>query len=330
MSDREKVAATTKKEILQELVDVLTAPRGDGEPPVIEIHESRAEMYGHFLQDFLDTSNEQEYEDRIRRLVEAKKKYDAEAESAPEPAFIPGDKQPYLHSTKPAQGGSGDPNPYYTDDYATIYHGDCREILPSIEHVDLFLTDPPYGIGWVRGDWDDDPRAYPRLVHWLVGEANRLVPCGFVFVFQAMPNVGHFHEWFPDGWRIFAAVKNFAQVRKTGVWHSWDPVVFWQNGDGPGRIDGALNRDYHVGDVAGLFHQKSGHPCPRSLDTVEHIVNMGSQPSALVLDPFMGSGTTLVAAKNLGRKSIGIEIEEKYCEIAAQRLCQGVLPLEAV
>ena len=70
-----------------------------------------------------------------------------------------------------------------------------------------------------------------------------------------------------------------------------------------------------------------GHPCPRPLNGMKYLVECFCPPSGLVVDPFMGSGTTLVAAKDLGRRAIGIEIEERYCEIAAKRLAQEVLPL---
>jgi DNA modification methylase len=214
--------------------------------------------------------------------------------------------------------------PYYERDGITIYHGDCRDVLPTLGPVDLVLTDPPYGIGWSRGPWNDDVDAYPEMMRWLVAEAQRVTPDGWCFVFQGMPNVARFHEWFPEGWRLFAACKNFAQVRPTGVWHSWDPVVFWRNGS-PEPSGATLNRDYHVGNVAGVFGGKIGHPCPRPLDTMRYLVEIGSAPGQTILDPFMGSGTTLRAAKDLGRKAIGIEIEERYCEIAAKRMSQTVM-----
>lgn len=214
--------------------------------------------------------------------------------------------------------------PYYDDGMVQIYHADCREVLPLCFRADAMVTDPPYGINWTRGAWSDDPKQYSALMAWLV-EASRSHITGWNFVFQAMPNVGRFHEWFPDGWRIFAACKNFAQIRPTGVWHSWDPVVFWNNGPNSGPNSGHVNRDYHVGNLAGVFGDRIGHPCPRPFDTMLHIVQLATKPGETILDPFCGSGTTLRAAKDLGRKAIGIEIEEKYAEIAARRCSQEVL-----
>jgi site-specific DNA-methyltransferase (adenine-specific) len=216
--------------------------------------------------------------------------------------------------------------PYFDDGQCVIYHGDCREILPRMAG-DVLVTDPPFGIGWSRATWADDPAVYPELMHWLVAEGNRIG--GWCFIFQAMPNVGRFHEWFPPGWRIFAACKNFAQIRPTGVWYSWDPVVFWNSGPNSGPNSGHVNRDYYVGNVAGCFGEKSGHPCPKPLDTMVHLVQLAAPVGGVIVDPFMGSGTTLRAAKDCGRRAIGIEIEERYCEIAAKRLAQQVMEFGA-
>jgi site-specific DNA-methyltransferase (adenine-specific) len=213
--------------------------------------------------------------------------------------------------------------PYYDHAGVTIYHGDCRDILPGLS-ADALVTDPPYGIGWPRATWDDDPAAYPAMIRWLVAEAVRGIT-GYCFVFQAMRRCADWHDWFPDVWRIFAACKNFAQIRPTGVWHSWDPVIFWTNASNAAPNSATLNRDYHVGNVAGVFGERSEHPAPRPLDTMRHIVACAAGDGETVIDPFMGSGTTLRAAKDLGRRAIGIELNERYCEIAADRLRQEVL-----
>jgi site-specific DNA-methyltransferase (adenine-specific) len=217
--------------------------------------------------------------------------------------------------------------PYYEQDGITIYHGDCREILPSVLGNAL-VVDPPYGIGWGRATWKDDPAAYPELMRWLVTEGQRIG--GWCFVFQAMSNAAKWHEWFPDGWRIFAACKNFAQVRKTGAWHAWDPVIFWNSGPNSGPNSGHVNRDWHIGNVAGLLSTPIGHPCPRPVDTMAHIVQIAAPAGGIVVDPFAGSGSTLRAALDTGRRAVGIEIEERYCEIAARRLSQTVLDLGGV
>jgi len=217
--------------------------------------------------------------------------------------------------------------PYYDHKGITIYHGDCREILPTLEanSVDLVLTDPPYGIKYKNASWSDRPEDYKGLMVFLTKECNRICS-GWIFVFQAMLNAPRFHEWFPSEYRIFAAAKNFAQVTPTRIRHSWDPVVFWCNGDKGKPQQGVVNRDYHVGDTASVVSNgQCGHPCPRPLDTIKYIAGIASGDQSLVLDPFMGSGTTLRAAKDLGRRAIGIEIEERYCEIAAERLRQEVL-----
>ena len=215
--------------------------------------------------------------------------------------------------------------PYYEDSHVTIYHGDCRDVLPSLR-ADALVTDPPFGISWGRATWEDNEKDYENLIGWLVEQSAVVVPRGWCFVFQAMPNVGKFHAWFPDGWRLFAACKNFAQIRPTGIWHSWDPVVFWANGEALKRNAETVNRDYFVGNVAGVFGEKIDHPCPKPLDTMKHIASIAASVGALIVDPFAGSGTTLVAAKACGRRAVGIELNERYCEIAAERLAQDVLP----
>jgi site-specific DNA-methyltransferase (adenine-specific) len=217
--------------------------------------------------------------------------------------------------------------PYYEHAGITIYCGDCREILPQIEACASLVTDPPYGINWSRATWKDDPEEYAELMRWLVTQGQRLA--GWCFVFQAMLNCHRWHEWFPDGWRIFAACKNFAQIRPTPIWHSWDPVIFWNNSTSSSVNGGHINRDFHVGNVAGSFGERIEHPSPRPFDTMCHLVQLSTPVGGLIVDPFLGSGTTTLAAKESGRKAIGIEIEERYCEIAAKRLSQEVFSFEA-
>jgi site-specific DNA-methyltransferase (adenine-specific) len=226
------------------------------------------------------------------------------------------------------------PAPYYQDDACTIYHGDCRELLPQLEResASAVVTDPPFNVGFEYGTGYNDRlpiEQYGDFLRDVLAASEPVVEeGGWFFVWMAMPHCHHWHEWFPEGWRIFAGLKDFAQFRPTRVQYSWDPVIFWQKGARKAKAQ-AGKRDYHMGRTSRhILERSNGHPCPRPIDTATYIVDLVTDFGDTVLEPFAGSGTTLLAAKNLGRKAIGIELEEKYCEIAASRLTQEVLPLE--
>ena len=219
--------------------------------------------------------------------------------------------------------------PYYEHGGITIYLGDCREVLPMLPTVDAVLADPPFGIGFKYESYIDTPEGYGAFV-WGVVESTegKCSPGSPVFVWQAMPNVRHFVEWFPREWRIFAAAKNFVQMRPTPMQYAFDPVLVWWT-EGEPWTAGTANRDFYVANTSAAVSNPAAperqHPCPRPIDQLNHIVAQWVRPGGVVLDPFMGSGTALVAAKNLGRRAIGIELEERYCEIAVQRLKQESL-----
>jgi DNA modification methylase len=207
---------------------------------------------------------------------------------------------------------------------ATLYLGDCLEILPTLGPVDAVVTDPPYGIGFKYESHDDTPKEYGPWLWSVLELAEGLCTEGSpVFVWQAMLNVRHFSEWFPREWRIFAAAKNFVQMRPTAMQYAHDPVVVWWT---PGKpwAAGTASRDFHVANTAPVIADPSnierGHPCPRPLDQVQHIVEQWCRPGGNVLDPFMGSGTTGVACARLGRRFIGVEIEPKCFDIACKRI----------
>jgi len=221
------------------------------------------------------------------------------------------------------------PEAYYQDDAVYIINADCREVLHSLpdKSVDLVLTDPPYGIGFKYENYVDEPNFYLPLMSFLIGEANRLC-IGMVFIWQAMKQCNNWHLWFPERWRIFAGIRNFTQFLPITIQYSWDPIIFWDNSLDKGKAI-AGQRDYHIGNTAKYVAEKSlGHPCPRPQNTVEYLVSIASEPNNLILDPFLGSGTTAYCAKKLNRKCIGIEIEERYCEISAKRCSQSVMKLE--
>jgi len=202
--------------------------------------------------------------------------------------------------------------PYYERDGITIYHGDCREILPTLAPVDLVLTDPPYGVG--KAAWDD------TLPLWWMDDAARLAPA--LGVMPGVPNLLRLpHEIgrLTYRWTLAAHIVN-GMTRGAMGYGNWipclvyaaDDISIYRQASDAGRV--VIGRD-----------TKPDHPSPKPYEAMRWFVS--SLPGDTILDPFMGSGTTLRAAKDLGRRAIGIEIEEKYVEIAIKRLQQETLPL---
>ena len=216
---------------------------------------------------------------------------------------------------------------------ATLYLGDCREILPLLGKVDAVVTDPPYGIGFKYESHIDDRESYPAFI-WPIVEMSEclVVPGGPLFVWQAQEWMPRFRELFPRDWRVMIAAKNFVQMRAVAMQHAYDPVVvWWTPGAKPWRsLSGSkyANRDWYVADsasaVSDVNRLSKQHPCPRQDDVCEFIVSNWVPDGGLILDPFMGSGTTGVAAVKLGRRFIGIEIEPKYFAIACRRISDAL------
>jgi site-specific DNA-methyltransferase (adenine-specific)/modification methylase len=220
--------------------------------------------------------------------------------------------------------GGGMIEPYYERPGVTVYCGDCLEVLPQLGEVDAVITDPPYGIGFNYLSYDDNPEQYCDFMRCTIAAINACVNGGPVFLWQAMLNCPRWYQWLPSEYRIFAACKGFVQFRPTPIQFSWDPVIFW----GDVKADPSVYRkDYHEQRKApfGANRQQIDHPCPRPLEQVEYVLTLATADGDLVVDPFMGSGTTGVACIKTGRRFIGIEIEEKYCEIAVKRLAQRSL-----
>lgn len=240
--------------------------------------------------------------------------------------------------------------PYYERGGITIYHGDCREVLPTLEagSVDLVLTDPPYGEH--QAFWDTarpHPAVWKEFARLLV-DGGRLYYWGFwghaPYVIEQAKAVGLTPQsrivwWFrtgrPQKWAYREDTEDAWYFSK-GV-----PAYFDVSEDLEPYEDASNYKRYgrtgkHPGTVwlaSRVLHnhpENVGHETQKPLSLITKMVRVSSAPQELILDPFMGSGTTLLAAQQLGRRAIGIEIEEKYAEIAARRLEQEVLPLVAV
>ncbi len=195
--------------------------------------------------------------------------------------------------------------PYYQDEFSTIYHGDCREILPTLEPVDLVLTDPPYGCG--KADWDEE---FP--LEWY-SAAKRLAPMVVIITGSAgLPDsIGLVKTDFVD---VIAARNLNGMTRGPLGFGNWIAAVVAGSKPPPG-----VNCFDFI--VSGNMPD---HPTPKPIAYMKKLLTRLLPNGKDLIDPFMGSGSTLRAAKDLGFKAIGIELEEKYCEVAAKRLAQAV------
>ena len=219
--------------------------------------------------------------------------------------------------------------PYYEQDGITIYHGDCREVLPSDARFDAIVTDPPYGIGYKSnhnsgrtGEWAKWCR--DENFDSIAGDDGPFDPKPWV---TTLPTVFFGANYFAD------------KLPPSRCWVTWDKrdgmpsndfadcEMIWTNFDKPSRVYRHLWSGLVRAGRENVAKSVKWHPHQKPEALLEFMILYG-QIEGVIFDPYMGSGTTLVAAKRLGRRAIGIEIEERYCEIAAKRLVQGALPLE--
>jgi len=218
--------------------------------------------------------------------------------------------------------------PYFENDGVTLYYGDCREILPELqsETFDLVVTDPPYlvsysgrwGSDWAVIEGDTDPAwvlpVYQQL--W-----RTLKPDSLCISFYGWPSADVFFEaWNRSGFRpvsVLALIKGrWGLGYFTRAQH--EQAYLLAKGQ-PKKPEAAISDVLIWEDIAQQFH-----PNQKPLGAISRLVSTFSLNGATILDPFAGSGTSLVAARSLGRRAVGIEIEERYCELAALRLSQQV------
>lgn len=232
------------------------------------------------------------------------------------------------------------PTPYYDSDGIVIYCGDALEIMPAIraDSVSLVCTDPPYVIGAVSsgsesskaGTWGDMMNSSRWFRDWYVMSKRVLRQDGALWTFC--------------NWRSLPVVMKAASDSQ---WFVASCLVWHKDWIGPGGIVG-LRPAYEMAALLPMpefaipnrglpdvwtepwsSHKPNGHPAEKPVALMRRMIEAAGGKDALILDPFMGSGTTLRAAKDTGVRAIGIESEERYCEIAVQRLAQQVLPMVA-
>ena len=219
--------------------------------------------------------------------------------------------------------------PYWSDDLVTLYLGDCREVTEWLA-ADVLVTDPPYGIRWSQGARagtksyaregianDQDTAARDAILAQYAGPAivfgsPKLPPptgTRWTLVYQKPPDAGIFGSiaGFRRDWEAIYLVGAWAQdvAARSSVLRTAEPSIV------------SITAKRYPND------RGAGHPHAKPLDVMEALIN--ACPPGTIADPFAGSGSTLVAARNLGRRAIGVEIDERYAEQAARRLSQMVL-----
>jgi site-specific DNA-methyltransferase (adenine-specific) len=218
------------------------------------------------------------------------------------------------------------PEPYYSEDGITIYHGDCREILPGLT-ADALITDPPYGVGLVKKNgaslrasvlYEDSPEYVSQLIRKAIPPALKVCDRALIFCGTRMMFA------YPEPTAIGCVFTPSGAGLSPWGFQVMHPILFY--GADPYLADGKGSRPNGFRTERPNL-EKVDHPCPKPLPWMTWAVNRASRLGETILDPFMGSGTTLLAARLDGRRAIGIEIEERYCEIAVERLAQGVLAL---
>ncbi len=225
--------------------------------------------------------------------------------------------------------------PYYQDDSVTIYHGDCLDVLPDLAPVDLIATDPPYGVAYVtswrsRGDPLRKDVANDKNLN-VVAEAWPLAMAllrenSHWYAFASPRKIHEAESIFQGSKHILAWDKGDRGTvgdLECGFGEAWEAIFYGMKGRR--ALNGKRPRTVIRQDWSSTMDPV--HPTVKPCALLGKLISWSTFPGESVLDPFMGSGTTLRAAKDLGRTAIGIELEEKYCEIAARRMCQEVLAL---
>jgi len=211
--------------------------------------------------------------------------------------------------------------PYYETKLGKLYHGDCLEIMQELEPVDLVLTDPPYIIG-AKGCGLAGDRKYLKDI------TKAKIESGFdTTLFE------RFNNWF-----CFCAKDQLAEIIQKANKRNWMIITWNKTNPTPLTNNNYLPdaeyiiHSYEKGRLFGKYKDKSrycinpiwknniNHPTVKPLFIIMKCVVLGSQKNDIILDPFIGSGTTAIACEKLKRRWIGIEISEEYCEIAALRI----------
>lgn len=231
--------------------------------------------------------------------------------------------------------------PYYQDDAITLYHGDALDVLPTLDAVDHCITDPPYA---------EETHAGARSARAVETAMLGAEPWGSVTsedLRRVFADIGQLlRRWLVAtvDWRHMVALEkeppSGLRFVRAGIWvkpdgapqftgdrpaTGWEAVAILHRVGGSMRWNGGGSRAVWTENRA----QNVAHPCEKPQALIRRWVALFTDPGETILDPFLGSGTTARACKDLGRRCIGIELNEKYLEIAARRMAQSVMDMEA-
>ena len=213
--------------------------------------------------------------------------------------------------------------PYYQDETVTLYHGDCLTETTWLE-ADVLVTDPPYGIAYRSEGMSNAAVPAPKAI---AGDATLAARDTALALWGDRPALV-FGSWRADRpaatkHRLIWHKRKALPGMRATPWYAADEEIYVLGSGFLGSPEQNVyatdtRQDGAVGEVA-----RWGHPTPKPIALMERLI--AKCPPGIIADPFAGSGSTLVAARNLGRRAIGVELEEKYCEVIAKRLSQGVL-----
>ena len=220
--------------------------------------------------------------------------------------------------------------PYYADDLVTLYHGDCLEVDEWLA-ADVLVTDPPYGRGWRQGDLGPLHTRNEASLEGIANDADTGARDRALALWgdRAALVFGDLTLAPPTGVKLTAVYQkdNTCGLRGAigGVRRDTEAIYILGKGwgSGIGGRSSVFTTTARVSSATGVVARFGGHPHTKPGDVMEQLVDMC--PPGVIADPFAGSGSTLVAARNLGRKAIGVELEERYCELIAKRLDQMCL-----
>jgi modification methylase len=220
-------------------------------------------------------------------------------------------------------------SPFHEEEAGLIYCGDCLEVMKKMPDncVDLMFADPPFNakndIGFYHKSYSNgfsdnlSPADYGNWCQSWFAVARRIAKK--LLVTAGIANIGFYP---PALWVIVISKPSSTSFNRFGGYNCWEPLLVY---DKPIK---RIPRDLVVYDFLNSLNDGLAvHPCPDNLNMVRWALDSWSRESEIILDPFLGSGQTAVAAKQLGRKFIGIEINEDYCKLSVERLKQGVLAL---